>query len=73
MLEKTGTLVVALRRAFEMSGLSLNQLALRSGAPYHSTHRFFTGKRDDAALATVEKWCRTLDLELRPVRRTPRK
>jgi len=64
MKRETNPLALELRRAFVASGLSLNQLALRSATPYNSVHRFFTGVRDDAALVTVAKWCQVLQLQL---------
>lgn len=66
--KQTGTMAGILRRAFRDSGLSLNQLALRSGVPYMATHGYFNGKRD-AMLTTVEKWSSVLGLELVPKRR----
>ncbi len=57
-----------LRRAFRESGLSLKRLADESDTRYASVHAFFTADRDPQ-LSTVERWCRVLGLELRPVKR----
>ena len=61
-----------IKRAFRDSGLNMKQLADASGTRYASVHAFFTGTRDPA-LSTIDRWCRTLDLGLRPVRRGKRK
>ena len=61
-----------IRRRFRVSGLSILQLAKRSGVPYAAAHGFVNGTRDPV-LSTAAKLCRTLGLELRPVGRTKRK
>ncbi len=61
-----------IRRAFRESGLSLKRLSDESGTRYASVHAFFTAERDPQ-LSTIEKWCRVLGLELRPIRRGKRK
>ena len=57
-----------IKRAFRDTGWSMKRLSDASGTRYASMHAFFTGTRDPA-LSTIERWCRTLDLGLRPVRR----
>lgn len=61
-----------IRATFRKSGLSVNQLALRSGVPYASVHAIVAGTRDPA-LSTTAKLCDVLGLELRHVRRDKRK
>ena len=60
-----------IRATFRKSGLSVNQLALRSGVPYASVHAIVAGTRDPA-LSTTARLCKVLGLELRPVRRGKR-
>ena len=54
---------VSLRRALRESGWSLKRLSERSGVPYSSTHGFFVHDTH-AAVESVEKWCRALELVL---------
>ena len=60
-----------IKRAFRDTGWSMKRLSDASGTRYASVHAFFTGTRYPA-LSTIERWCRTLDLGLRPVRRGKR-
>ena len=57
-----------IKRAFRVSGLSMKRLSVQSDTRYASVHGFFTGERDPA-LSTIDRWCKVLGLELRPVRR----
>ncbi|MHC4089826.1 MAG: helix-turn-helix domain-containing protein [Planctomycetota bacterium] len=57
-----------IRATFRKSGLSIKQLADRSGIPYASAHGIVSGTRDPA-LSTVSKLAPVLGLELAPVRR----
>ena len=61
-----------LRQAAIDSGLSMKQLAVRSGLFYQSVHGFLRTGRG-LSLQSAEKLCKVLGLELRPVRRGKRK
>ena len=61
-----------LKRTFRESGMSLKRLSDESGTRYASVHAFFTAERDPQ-LSTIERWCRVLGLELRPLKRRTRK
>ncbi len=61
-----------IRKAFRKSRLSIKALSDRSGVHYAAVHAFVNGTRDPM-LSTVDKLCRVLGLELRPVRRGKRK
>jgi len=65
-------MVETIKRAFRASGLNMKKLSDASGTRYASVHAFFTAERDPA-LSTIERWCRVLNLELRPTRRGERK
>ena len=49
---------------FKLSGLSMRQLAIRSGVPYQAVWHLVKGVRDPA-LSTVEKISKVLGLDLR--------
>ena len=61
-----------IRLRFRATGLSILQLAKRSGVPYAAAHGFVNGTRDPV-LSTAAKLCKTLGLGLRPVGRGNRK
>ncbi len=69
---KRTTMADIVRTAFRDSGMSIKRLSTAAGTPYASAHAFLTGDRDPQ-LSTLERWCRVLDLELRPVRQKKRK
>ncbi len=52
-----------IRATFRKSGLSMKQLAERSGCHYASIHGFLAGNRDPA-LSTADKVCKVLGLTL---------
>ena len=63
-LGKMGQLLIS---RFEQSGLSIKQLADKSGVPYGAVYPIVKGKRDPQ-LSTVERLCDVLNLELTPKR-----
>lgn len=56
-----------IKRAFRQSGLSMKRLSVQSDTRYASVWDFIKGDRDPA-LSTIDRWCKVLGLELRPVR-----
>ena len=71
MKKPKGDMAELIRATFRESGLSMKQLAERSGVYYASVHGLIVGGRDPA-LSTADKICKVLGLELRPVRRGKR-
>ncbi len=63
MSKDTETMADVIRASFKQSGLSIKQLSLRSGTAYASTHGLIVDDRD-ITIATADKLCRTLGLEL---------
>ena len=61
-----------IRKQFGASGLSILQVAKRSGVPYAVTHGMLNGNAD-SRLSSVERVCAVLDLELRATPRGNRK
>ena len=61
-----------LREAARGSGLSIRQLALRSGCGYQSMHGFITQSRG-LTLTVAARLAAMLGLELRPARRRTKK
>ena len=57
-----------IRSTFVRSGMSIRQLAKRAGVGYATAHAIVRNQIDPT-LTTVERVCKALDLELRPVRR----
>lgn len=57
-------LAVAMRRAFERSGMSILQLSKRANTTYSNTHGFVTGKCD-LTLRIASKFCKVLGLKLK--------
>jgi len=66
--EQRDDLRQALLAAVLDSGLSLNQLALRTGLPYATVHGFINSDVN-ITLASASRLTHLLGLELRPVRR----
>jgi hypothetical protein len=62
---KRKTLAETLRTAIEKSGETVGAIARGSGVPRPVLHRFAHGERGNLTLATAEKLCAYLDLELR--------
>jgi len=69
MTDSMGNLI---RATFTRSGMSIKRLSRLAGIGYATAHAFV---RDsiDPTLTTVERICKALDLELRPVRRGKQK
>ena len=57
-----------IRKRFEQTGWSIKKLADLSGVPYQAAHGFVRGTRDPVC-STIDKLCKVLGLELRPVQR----
>lgn len=57
-----------IRSTFARSGMSIKQLAKRANVGYATAHGLIRGTLNPS-LTIVERICRALDLELRPVRR----
>ncbi len=66
-------LIAVLRRAIKRDPRSLYAIAKDCGLRYSVVHRFATGERSGISLVTTAKLCRTLGLELWPVKRKARK
>ncbi len=58
-----------IRAAIEADGRSLYAIAKAADVPYQGLHPFARGHRDDIALATADRLCKVLSLELKPARR----
>ncbi len=69
MTDSMGNLI---RSTFARSGMSIRQLAKRADIGYATAHALVRGTLNPS-LTIVERICRALDLELRPVRRGKRK
>ena len=57
-----------IRSTFARSGMSIKQLAKRADVGYATAHGLIRGTLNPS-LTIVERICKALDLELRPVRR----
>jgi transcriptional regulator with XRE-family HTH domain len=65
---KAKTLADAIREAAKRDGRTAYALAQASGLPIPVISRFLSGQRD-MYVASADKLCRALGLELRPARR----
>ena len=61
-----------IRSTFARSGMSIKQLAKRADVGYATAHGLIRGTLNPS-LTIVERICKALDLELRPVPREKRK
>ena len=52
-----------IRKAFERSGMTRNQLSVRSGVGYNAVFKFVAGKQD-LTLRSASKICEVLGLKL---------
>jgi len=66
MGQRVNNMAALIRVRFQASGMSIKQLADRSGVYYSAVHGFINGDRG-TNLSTAEKLCRVLGLELRPI------
>jgi len=69
MTDSMGNLI---RSTFARSGMSIRQLSKRADVGYATAHGLIRGTLNPS-LTIVERICKALDLELRPVRRGKRK
>ena len=67
--KKRNKLAAAIRDAIDRDDRSLYAIAREAVVPYQGLHPFARKYREDISLATADRLCKVLGLELRPARR----